>query len=119
MQNLVGIVRQEGELKEALSQIAKLRERAAKVKIGGNIQFNPGWHLALDLKNMLDVSEAVTLAALERQESRGGHTRDDYPDSEAAWAKVNVIVRDVNGRIELSRSPLPEMPPELAKLIKE
>jgi succinate dehydrogenase / fumarate reductase flavoprotein subunit len=119
MQNLVGIVRQEGELKEALSQIAKLRERAARVKIGGNIQFNPGWHLALDLKNMLDVSEAVTLAALERQESRGGHTRDDYPDSDATWSKVNVIVRDVNGRIELSRSPLPEMPPELAKLIKE
>ena len=73
-------------------------QRAANVKCGGNIQFNPGWHLALDLTNMLDISEAVTRAALERSESRGAHTREDFPDAEPEWGKVNVIVRQTDGR---------------------
>ena len=119
MQDLVGIVRQEGELNSALDKLNQLRERAKRVKIGGNIQFNPGWHLALDLKNMLDVSEAVTRAALERKESRGGHTRDDFADSDPHWAKLNVIVRQGPKGIELSQRALPEMPPDLAKLVKE
>jgi succinate dehydrogenase / fumarate reductase flavoprotein subunit len=119
MQNLVGIVRTEDELKTALGKLEQLRQRAEHVKIGGNIQFNPGWHLALDLKNMLDVSEAVTRAALERKESRGGHTRDDFADSDPQWAKLNVIVSQGPGGIKLSQRPLPEMPPELATLIKE
>ena len=81
MQNLVGIVRTDEDLRSALGKLEELREQAAQVKVGGNIQFNPGWHLALDLKNMLDISEAVTRAALERTESRGGHTREDHPGS--------------------------------------
>jgi len=118
MQQNVGIIRTEAELKTALLELEKLRERAAKVKIGGNIQYNPGWHLALDLKNMLDVSEAVTRAALERKESRGAHTREDFPDSESDWGKVNVIIRKREGRMEVAQEPLPEMPPELKKLLE-
>ena len=97
MQSLVGIVRTEEDLRAALVKIGELRERAAKAKVGGNIQYNPGWHLALDLKNMLDISEAVTKAALERTESRGGHTREDFPDSDKEWGKVNCIVRQNEG----------------------
>jgi succinate dehydrogenase / fumarate reductase flavoprotein subunit len=119
MQDLVGIVRLEDELRAALDKLAQLRERAARVRVGGNIQYNPGWHLALDLKNMLDVSEAVTRAALERKESRGAHTREDFPDSEAQWGKVNVIVRQGPGGIEVTQRPLSEMPSELKELLKE
>jgi succinate dehydrogenase / fumarate reductase flavoprotein subunit len=119
MQSLVGIVRTEEDLKSALDRIAALRERAAKAKVGGNIQYNPGWHLALDLKNMLDISEAVTRAALERTESRGAHTREDHPNTENEWGKVNVIVRqETSGEIQVAREPLPEMPDELKELIK-
>jgi succinate dehydrogenase / fumarate reductase flavoprotein subunit len=119
MQNLVGIVRTEDDLKAALEKIAALRERAVRAKVGGNIQYNPGWHLALDLKNMLDISEAVTRAALERTESRGAHTREDHPNTENEWGKVNVIVRQAAGReIQVVREPLPEMPAELKELMK-
>src|SRR5205085_10030170 len=94
MQQYVGIVRTEDDLKHALEELTKLRRRAADVKVGGNIQYNPGWHLALDLFNMLDISEAVTRAALARQESRGAHTREDFPNADDKnWGKVNVIVR--------------------------
>jgi succinate dehydrogenase / fumarate reductase flavoprotein subunit len=119
MQNLVGIVRTEEELQTAVGKLEQLRQRAARVKTGGNIQYNPGWHLALDLKNMLDVSEAVTRAALERKESRGAHTRDDFADSEAGWAKLNLIVRQGTGGIYVSQRPLSEMPPELKQLLEE
>ena len=119
MQNLVGIVRTEEDLKEALGKLTALRERAAKVKVGGNIQFNPGWHLALDLINMLDISEAVTKAALVRQESRGGHTREDYPGSSDEWGKVNCIVRQTDGAVNVSQEPLPELPDDLKELIKD
>jgi succinate dehydrogenase / fumarate reductase flavoprotein subunit len=118
MQSLVGIVRTEEDLRAALDKIAALRQRAARAKVGGNIQYNPGWHLALDLKNMLDISEAVTRAALERQESRGAHTREDFPDSSAEWAKVNVIVRQSRDGIQVVREPLTEPPAELKELIK-
>ena len=86
MQDLVGIIRVESELKEALEKIAVLRAWAAAVSVEGNRQYNPGWHLALDLRNMLLVAEAVALAALERQESRGGHTREDFPMTDPFWA---------------------------------
>jgi succinate dehydrogenase / fumarate reductase flavoprotein subunit len=120
MQSLVGIVRTEEDLKAALGKIAELRVRAAKAKVGGNIQFNPGWHLALDLKNMLDISEAVTRAALERTESRGAHTREEFPDSDKEWGKVNLIVRQPRGgEVQVVREPLPEMPVELAELMKK
>jgi succinate dehydrogenase / fumarate reductase flavoprotein subunit len=119
MQHKVGIVRSHDELTEALDAIAAFRVRAAKVKVGGNIQFNPGWHLALDLKNMLDISEAVTLAARERQESRGAHTREDFPNSESDWGNVNHIVRKRNGRIEVEKVSLEPPPPELKTLLDD
>ena len=119
MQSLVGIVRTDEDLRAALVKIGELRVRAAKAKVGGNIQFNPGWHLTLDLKNMLDISEAVTKAALERTESRGGHTREDFPRRDKEWGKVNCIVRQNKDGIGVKREPLPEMPAELAELLKK
>jgi succinate dehydrogenase / fumarate reductase flavoprotein subunit len=88
MNDLVGIIRREGEMEQALQRLAALRERAANAAVEGHRQFNPGWHLALDLRNMLLVSECVARAALERQESRGGHTREDHPDMVAEWRRV-------------------------------
>jgi succinate dehydrogenase / fumarate reductase flavoprotein subunit len=117
MQKYVGIVRSAEDLQEALREIAALRGRAAAVKVGGTIQYNPGWHLALDLENMLDISEAVTRAALERTESRGAHTREEYPDSDREWAKLNLLVRQTRGGMEIVRHPLPEMPAELKQLL--
>ncbi len=120
MQSLVGIVRTEEDLqagpRENSASSARGRRRR---KVGGNIQYNPGWHLALDLKNMLDISEAVTRAALERNESRGAHTREDFPDTEKEWGKVNVIVRQTRDGIQVVREPLPEMPAELQELVKK
>jgi succinate dehydrogenase / fumarate reductase flavoprotein subunit len=118
MQALVGIVRSADELKAALDKIAALRKRAANAKVGGNIQYNPGWHLALDLKNMLDISEAVTRAALEREESRGAHTREEFPDSMPEWGKVNLLVRQSKDGIQVIRQPLEPPPAELQQLIK-
>jgi succinate dehydrogenase / fumarate reductase flavoprotein subunit len=119
MQNLVGIIRTESELKKALGEIAKLRERLSRVSVEGNRQYNPGWHLALDLRTLLAVSEACTLSAIERRESRGGHTREDYPKTDAKLAKVNMVTRKKNGAIAISQEPLPEMPEELKKLLEE
>ncbi|MGA3219288.1 MAG: fumarate reductase/succinate dehydrogenase flavoprotein subunit [Acidimicrobiales bacterium] len=126
MQDLAGIIRVEHELKGALAKIAELRARAAKVAVEGNRQYNPGWHLALDLRNMLLVSEAVATSALERQESRGGHTRDDYPMTDPYWGTQNVVVelREPSsgagaGTLSLRRQPLPKPPPELAELLED
>ncbi len=118
MQNLVGIVRSEEDLQAALGKLDELRERASRAKVGGNIQYNPGWHLALDLKNMLDISEVVTRAALQRSESRGAHTREDYPGSDDDWGRVNLIVRQRDGKIDVSREPLPPLPDELQNLLE-
>jgi len=106
-------------LREALDKLAALRERTAGVKVGGNIQFNPGWHLALDLKNMLDISEVVTRAALERTESRGAHTREDFPDSDPRWGEQNVIVRRRDAELEVVCQPLPVVPDELKQLLED
>ncbi len=119
MQDLVGIVRTDEDLRAALGKLDDLRQRTARIRVGGNIQFNPGWHLALDLKNMLDISESVTRAALERTESRGAHTREDYPGSDDKWGKVNLIVRKTEAGIGVTREPLSEMPAELKELIKD
>ncbi len=119
MQNLVGIVRTKSDLEEALGKIAEYRERAGRVTVTGNMQFNPGWHLALDLWNMLDISEVVTRAALAREESRGGHTREDFPDSDPEWGKFNQMARQRDGEIEIEKTPLPEMPEELKKLLED
>src|SRR6185436_5026500 len=89
MQELVGIVRNEPEMRRALDGLRDLRSRAARVGVGGHREYNPGWHAALDLHNLLTVSEAITRCALERQESRGGHFRDDYPDKRAECATFN------------------------------
>jgi succinate dehydrogenase / fumarate reductase flavoprotein subunit len=119
MQDLVGIIRTEGELKAALEKLAVLRERARRVHVEGNRQYNPGWHLALDLDSMLTVSEGVATAALERKESRGGHTRDDYPKPDPEAGKVNMVLRQRDGQLELRREPLPEMPDDLRQLFEE
>jgi succinate dehydrogenase / fumarate reductase flavoprotein subunit len=119
MQNLVGIIRTESELKKALGEIAKLRERLSRVSVEGNRQYNPGWHLALDLRTMLAVSEACALSAIERRESRGGHTREDYPKTDPNLGKVNMVTRKKNGALTITQEPLPEMPEELKKLLEE
>ncbi|MBA3553315.1 MAG: fumarate reductase/succinate dehydrogenase flavoprotein subunit [Gemmatimonadales bacterium] len=120
MQELVGIVRTEPEMVRALEGIARLEEQARQVGVAGNREYNPGWHTALDLANLLTISEAVARAAIERKESRGGHFRDDYPEKDAAWAKVNIVVQRGNdGRMQLSREPIPPLPAELAAIIEE
>jgi succinate dehydrogenase / fumarate reductase flavoprotein subunit len=119
MQENVGIVRTDEDLREALEGIKQLRVRAANVKVGGNIQFNPGWHLALDLKNMLDISEVVTRAALQRTESRGAHTREDYPDTDPEWGKFNLVARQSENVVDIVKIPLELPPPELAALLED
>jgi succinate dehydrogenase flavoprotein subunit len=119
MQNLVGIIRTEVELKQALNEIGELEERASKVGIEGHRQYNPGWHLAIDLSSMLTVSESVTKAALERTESRGAHTRSDYPGMDPEFGKVNVRVRQQGEGIVVEQIPLPQMPDDLKRLFEE
>ena len=118
MQRLVGIIRKEEELRESLGEIAKLKERAKKLSVEGHRQYNPGWHLALDLANMLVVSECIAKAALERQESRGGHTRDDYPKPDDAWGALNLVLTLPPGSdaVDLKHQPLPVMPDDLKEL---
>jgi succinate dehydrogenase / fumarate reductase flavoprotein subunit len=120
MQELVGIVRTHDEMIEALNGIDSLRNRAARVFAPGNIDFNPGWHTAVDLKNLLIVSEAITRAALERKESRGGQFRDDYPFKDPEYAKFNIVLKQSDGgAMEMERVPIPEMPEDLKQVIKE
>jgi succinate dehydrogenase flavoprotein subunit len=119
MQDLVGIVRNEGEMGKALDAIQELRERARRVGIGGHREYNPGWHAALDLASLLTVSEAITRSALERRESRGGHFRDDHPDKDPRFATFNFVVRKGPGGMEVSRTPIPEMPEDLKRIIEE
>jgi succinate dehydrogenase / fumarate reductase, flavoprotein subunit len=121
MQDLVGIIRNETELVAAIHTIGELGNRVAKLSVEGHRQYNPGWHLALDLRNMLFVSEAVARAALERKESRGGHTRDDYPMTDYDyWGRRNLIVElGEDGHPTIRQQPLPEPPPELAALLEE
>jgi len=119
MQSLVGIIRTEGELRKALEEIAVLNQRLGRARVEGGRAFNPGWHLALDLHSMLSVSEAVTLGALERKESRGGHTRDDYPFADDRFGTVNVVIRRSAGAFGVSIEPIPPLPPELKALVGE
>jgi len=120
MQNLVGIVRKEAELLQAREELSKLWERAKNVWVSGNREFNPGWHTALDLQNLLLVSQAITIAALERKESRGAHFREDYPQKSEKNGKFNIVIRrGKDGSMEMSHSALKEIPAELQKLIEE
>ncbi len=120
MQDLVGIVRREDEMQRALGTIEKLWQRYQCVGVPGNRDYNPGWHTALDLKNLLTVSQAITLSALERKESRGAHFRDDCPNKDEACAKFNIVTfRGPDGAMQIRREPLKEMPAELQAVIEE
>ncbi len=117
MNDLVGIIRVASELEASLAEIEAFKVRAKSMKVEGHRQYNPGWHLAIDLRNMLIVSECIAKAALARQESRGGHTRDDFPSTDAEWAAKNLIVtlNSAGTGVDLSEKPLPVMPDELKK----
>ncbi|MBL8857720.1 MAG: fumarate reductase/succinate dehydrogenase flavoprotein subunit [Planctomycetes bacterium] len=120
MQDLVGIVRTQSEMEKGLAKIQELQKRAQKTGIEGNREFNPAWHTALDLKNLLIVSEAVTRAALERRESRGAQFREDYPEKSAEYAKANhVLKRERDGSMKLIKTPVPTVPADLQAIIQE
>ncbi len=120
MQELVGIVRNADEMRTALDRLEELRERAARVGVPGNREYNPGWHTALDLPNLLTISEAIARAALERRESRGGHFREDYPEKSAEFGQFNIVVqKSADGAMRLSRKPLVPLPAELQQIIEE
>src|SRR5205807_9427564 len=120
MQELVGIVRNESEMRSALDKIDNLRARADNAGVTGNREYNPGWHTALDLKNLLTVSEAIARAALERKESRGAQFREDYPDKDERFSKVNTMISKApDGAMQIRLEPLPEMPEYLRRIIEE
>ncbi len=118
MQANVGIIRVQSELEKAVAALGTLRERAKRVKVEGHRQYNPGWHVALDLHALLVCSEAVARAALERKESRGGHARDDFPAPDPKFANVNLVVRQRGDSLAVSQEPIPEMPGELKQLLE-
>jgi succinate dehydrogenase / fumarate reductase flavoprotein subunit len=120
MQKLVGIVRVENEMQEALAEIPKLQARAARAGIAGNREYNTGWHTALDLDNLLTISEIVTIAGIERKESRGAHFREDYPEKSAEWGKYNLkIIKGADGKPRVERMPVVPLTDEMKKMIEE
>jgi succinate dehydrogenase / fumarate reductase flavoprotein subunit len=120
MQDLVGIVRAQGEMERALEMIGGLTQRAARVGVRGNREYNPGWHTALDLRNLLTVAEAITRSAIERKESRGGHFRDDFPDKDPAFGTFNFIVcKGAGDEMQLTRQTISPMPDHLKAVIEE
>ena len=120
MQTLVGIIRTESELQEALVALDKLDDRAQNMSVSGGRAYNPGWNLATDLPAMLTVSRMVTMGAINRKESRGGHTRDDYPGPVPDMGKVNFVQRlDDTGKVTVTAEERPPMPPELQELLED
>jgi len=119
MQNYVGIFRSEADLTRGLDEIQKLKQRAAHVRVDGSRLFNPGWHLGRDLKSMMTVSEAVALSALERKESRGAHSRIDFPQYDEQWSKLNNIIARDGEEMRLSHSPITEVPSDLRAILEE
>jgi succinate dehydrogenase / fumarate reductase flavoprotein subunit len=119
MQNYVGIFRNEDDLKKGLSEIQGLKQRAGMVRVQGSRLFNPGWHLARDLKSMLTVSEAVALSALERKESRGAHSRIDYPNYDDTWSRQNNVITREGDSMELKQRPTGEVPTDLKRILEE
>jgi succinate dehydrogenase / fumarate reductase flavoprotein subunit len=120
MQSLVGIVRTEKEMLQALEGLEDLKRRAALVQVDGNRAYNPGWHTALDLQNLLVVSEAITRSALERRESRGAQFREDYPNKDPSFGKLNMVVRKgPDGRAQVRREPIPPLSRELQQIVEE
>jgi succinate dehydrogenase / fumarate reductase flavoprotein subunit len=118
MQNLVGIIRKGAEIEAALGEVAKLRDRAVTVSAAGGRAYNPGWHLALDLRNLLLIAECVARAAREREESRGGHTRDDFPEMSPEWRKINLVCSYDGSTVTLKRQPLASMRGDLLALFE-
>jgi succinate dehydrogenase / fumarate reductase flavoprotein subunit len=119
MNDLVGIIRREQEVESAIEKLGEFRERRELLSAPGSRTFNPGWHLALDLRNMLLVADCVAKAALERKESRGGHTREDYPAMSAEWRKVNLVCSlDDKGVAKLERKPVPALRRDLLELFE-
>ena len=107
-------------MQRALEALGELRTRASRVGVAGHREYNPGWHAALDLHNLLTVSEAITRSAIERRESRGGHFRDDYPEKQASFGGFNFIIRKApDGGMSVARAPIPAMPDELKRIIEE
>jgi succinate dehydrogenase / fumarate reductase, flavoprotein subunit len=119
MQDLVGIVRNESEMQQALVKLETLKGRAAHVGVVGHREYNTGWHTAIDLRNLLIVSEAIARAAIERKESRGGHFREDFPDKDEAFGACNIVLKKTAGGMQVERVPIPEMPAELKQVIEE
>jgi succinate dehydrogenase / fumarate reductase flavoprotein subunit len=120
MQDNVGIVRTESEMEYALGQLRQLQERANRAAVTGNREYNPGWHTTIDLMNLLTVSEAITRAAVERKESRGAQFREDYPEKDDRFSKVNTIISKASdGLMQIRLEPLPEMPDYLKGVIEE
>ena len=116
MNDLVGIIRTQSEMEQALERLEALKQRALHLTVEGNRQYNPGWHLALDLGNMLLVSESIARSALEREESRGGHTREDHPVMDPLWRKTNIFTRAAGSGVTVEREPNPAMPERLLEL---
>jgi succinate dehydrogenase / fumarate reductase flavoprotein subunit len=120
MQDLVGIVRKEEELLKAIEELKKLRQRAGKVKVIGNREYNSGWHTALDLQNLMTVSEAIAMSAIERKESRGAHFREDYPVKDEMNGKFHFIIyKDKEGQMRGRRELVPEIRTDLKQIIEE
>jgi len=120
MQELVGIVRNQAEMDEAVEKIAALKQRADQAVTPGNREYNPGWHTALDLHNLLTVSEAVAKTAAQRKESRGAHFREDYPEKSEDWGGNSLVVRKGgDGKMEITKEPVMEVPAELQEIIEE
>jgi succinate dehydrogenase / fumarate reductase, flavoprotein subunit len=120
MQSLVGIVRTESEMRQALQELTGLKARAERAGVTGHREYNPGWHTSIDLDHLLTVSEAIMRSALERKESRGGHFREDFPEKDPAFASFNIVtVKGTDGSMQVRRVPLPEMPAELKQVIEE
>ncbi len=120
MQNLVGIVRREGEMQSALDCIQRLKDRARRVAVTGNREYNGGWHAALDLPHLLTISEVITRSAMERKESRGAHFREDYPQKNEVEGRSSVVVsRSGESEMNVHRTLLPELPLELQQIIEE
>ena len=117
METHAGIVRTNNELKKGLQLLQDLKIRGEKIRVEGNRQYNPAWHYALDLKNLLCVAEAITLAALNREESRGGHTRDDFPESSESFQNVNSFISDKEGNMFIENREREPMPAHLEKLL--
>ncbi len=119
MNDLVGIIRREGEIIEALKRLDDFERRVTRVRVSGGRAFNPGWHLALDLRNMMLISRCIAMAALERTESRGGHTREDHPKMDPQWRQINLVLgleTVPTGKVILKRQPVPTMRTELLAL---